>query len=63
MGMARYGLKECHQLKGIEKEMSIVAKRGEGVDYQVKKDTPLLNNRYDIRRTWPGKFWDEMKSQ
>ncbi|RYP76920.1 hypothetical protein DL771_001473 [Monosporascus sp. 5C6A] len=59
-----FGLEEDASLcAGPErfKELLIVARRGHGVDYQVKKDSPFIWR--DIRRACPGMTWREIKSK
>ena len=41
------------------KELMIIVKRGTGIDYEQKKDSPLLE--IDIRRDVPGKTWKEIR--
>ncbi|OIW30147.1 hypothetical protein CONLIGDRAFT_632240 [Coniochaeta ligniaria NRRL 30616] len=42
-------------------EILIVAKRGAGVDYRVKENSPYLKKWPDIRHKWPGKTWKEIR--
>lgn len=39
------------------KELMVVVKRGKGVDYEEKEDSPFIDE--DIRRDFPGETWDE----
>ncbi|RYP02220.1 hypothetical protein DL764_005900 [Monosporascus ibericus] len=41
------------------KEVMIIAKRGSGIDYEQKKDSPFIAS--DIRRDLPGKNWKEIR--
>ncbi|RYP77338.1 hypothetical protein DL771_001133 [Monosporascus sp. 5C6A] len=41
------------------KEVMIIAKRGSGIDYEQKKDSPFIKS--DIRRDMPGKTWKEIR--
>lgn len=43
-----------------EKELMVVARRGSGVDYEEKKDSPLI--RFDIRRDFPGMTWAQIRA-
>lgn len=42
-----------------KKEMLVVARRGEGIDYAEKLGSPLL--RHDIRERWPGMTWAQFR--
>ncbi|KAL2023280.1 hypothetical protein VTK56DRAFT_3018 [Thermocarpiscus australiensis] len=44
----------------IGTEVMIVAKRGKGIDYEEKSDSPFLGK--DIRREMPGKTWQEIRA-
>lgn len=58
-----YGLEYDAALMGHgerEKELLVVARRGEGVDYTEKPGSPLL--RVDIRKDWPGMTWEEIRA-
>lgn len=61
-----YGLLENEGLLlgpmvNIDQQVLVVARRGDGVDYQVKEESPMLERRPDIRRKWSGKTWKEIK--
>lgn len=43
-----------------DKEILVVARRGEGVDYAEKLGSPML--LYDIRLRWPGMTWEQIRS-
>ncbi|KAL2760503.1 hypothetical protein ACRALDRAFT_1059708 [Sodiomyces alcalophilus JCM 7366] len=57
-----FGLTEDAELMAdgeITKELMVVVKRGSGVDYEEKKDSPFIGS--DIRRDIPGKTWKEIR--
>lgn len=41
------------------KELMVIVKRGTGVDYEHKRDSPFLTS--DIRRAMPGKGWEDIR--
>ncbi|WYZ44853.1 hypothetical protein EsH8_VIII_000169 [Colletotrichum jinshuiense] len=43
------------------KELMVVVKRGKGVDYEEKEDSPFIDE--DIRRDFPGETWDEIRDE
>lgn len=58
-----YGFKYDAALMGPgerEKELLVVVRRGEGVDYTEKPGSPLL--RVDIRKDWPGMTWEQIRA-
>ncbi|KAK4237013.1 hypothetical protein C8A03DRAFT_35052 [Achaetomium macrosporum] len=42
-----------------KKEIMVIVKRGSGVDYEEKKDSPFLKD--DIRRDFPGMTWRQLQ--
>jgi hypothetical protein len=48
--------------ENVLKEMLVVLKRGNGVDYAVKEGSPYLPID-DIREYCPGMTWEEIKAQ
>ena len=44
----------------VRTEALIIAKRGKGVDYQVKEWSPPLANWDEVRTYYPGMTWSEI---
>ncbi|SPQ18238.1 595b4278-7ac7-4ce7-ba6c-15d2eeaa20f0 [Thermothielavioides terrestris] len=44
-----------------KKELLVIVKRGSGVDYEEKEDSPLTED--DIRRDFPGKTWGQIRAE
>lgn len=44
----------------LEKEMLVIVKRGTGVDYEEKKDSPFAELDPDLRRDYPGMTWHQI---
>ncbi|KAH6623088.1 hypothetical protein F5144DRAFT_623145 [Chaetomium tenue] len=45
------------------KEMLVIVKRGSGVDYEQKKDSPFAECDLDFRRDYPGMTWSQIFAQ
>lgn len=65
VGDGKYGLVEDSDIMATatqrDKEILVVARRGKGVDYQEKSDSPYIPG--DIRQKRPGKSWKEIRKE
>lgn len=52
-------------MTGLEqwKKMLVIVKRGSGVDYEQKKDSPFAECNLDFRRDYPGMTWPQIYAQ